>query len=560
MKRLLLTLIVLQLSVATLFAQSEAVTPAGSLNITKEVKPPIFELVETVAFIDPSGNNVIDANETCKIVMKVKNIGLGDGFGLKGKISATGATAGISFNTQNVPVIKVGETKTVEFPITSNLNTIDGTVEIVVQIEEPNGFGTDKQYVSVNTRKFVSPMVEVVDYSITGDRGGVLQKVSTFDLQILVQNTQYGNAEDVTVRIQIPKNIHRVGGEEEVTTFSSLKSGEQKSLVYKLIADQNFAGETIPIKFLLSEKFGKYAKNEDIALQLNQKLSDDKIVVTPNDPVHPDDIVIASLSSDVDKNIPQTNVSNNSTHVMIIANQDYTKESQVSTALNDARIMEQYCIKTLGIPSNNIKLHENQSYINMKTEIDNFAKTISYNKGSKFMFFYFGHGMTDPDPKIEDSYMLPVDGSSVYLKSEGLSRNAMVKKFADNNPAQLLIYMESCFSGATNTDKMLAYGTNSSGMKFVEKISSFAGNIVMFSASSKAETANAFPKQNHNVFTYEFLKELQRTKGDSTLGEIFEAVKTNTAKTAHNELKKDQHPNCKTSTTLGDGWKGWRLK
>ena len=59
-----------------LMAQSTAVTRTGSLNITKEIKPPVLDIVD-LKLEDPSGNNAIDADETCRILLTVRNDGYG---------------------------------------------------------------------------------------------------------------------------------------------------------------------------------------------------------------------------------------------------------------------------------------------------------------------------------------------------------------------------------------------------------------------------------------------------------------------------------------------------
>ncbi len=85
----------------TLSAQqvTEGNTGFSAYSITREVKPPILNIVEgSLRFIDPGGNNIIDAGETCKLVFSMENTGLGDGIGLTIKVSATGSIQGVSFS------------------------------------------------------------------------------------------------------------------------------------------------------------------------------------------------------------------------------------------------------------------------------------------------------------------------------------------------------------------------------------------------------------------------------------------------------------------------------
>ena len=74
-KIFVLTFVLLSVCFLGSYAQSEATSPRMSFNITKEVKPPLWEMVEEPYFVDSDGNKAIDALEKCKIVMKIKNIG-----------------------------------------------------------------------------------------------------------------------------------------------------------------------------------------------------------------------------------------------------------------------------------------------------------------------------------------------------------------------------------------------------------------------------------------------------------------------------------------------------
>lgn len=201
-----------------LMAQSTAVTRTGSLSITKEVKPPVFEVVG-LELEDPSGNNAIDADETCNILLTVRNNGYGDGIGLRGEIKAKGTVQGLSYYGKNIPVIRVGETSTIAFPVKADMGTADGRVEFMVRVDEPLGFGTDSLFLAVDTRAFVQPRVHIVDHSVTSNDNGTgsLKKMQMFNLQILVQNTEYGDASDVRINIVLPENVYLMDGSEHIS-------------------------------------------------------------------------------------------------------------------------------------------------------------------------------------------------------------------------------------------------------------------------------------------------------------------------------------------------------
>ena len=168
MKQILFFLFIATYLTTIGFAQTEKQTAPASFNIVRKVEPPIFQVIEYPYFEDVNGNRAIDANEDCKIMMKIKNVGIGDGIGLNAIISAKGSTEGLTYHSKSISIIRVGQEAIVEFPIMANMNTADGVVDFTIFIDEPNGFSTDKYVVSVITKAFVTPMIEVVDYTITG--------------------------------------------------------------------------------------------------------------------------------------------------------------------------------------------------------------------------------------------------------------------------------------------------------------------------------------------------------------------------------------------------------
>ena len=199
MKQIKLLLVFLTFS-GLCVAQSNISAPMN-FRVEKEIKPAILQLVDgSIAFIDPSGNHAIDANEACKIRFAVKNVGTGDGVNCTAKIEAAGSTSGITYSGKKLSPIKVGSTMDIELPITASMNTIDGTIHFKVMVDEPMGFGTDNVQLTVATRQFVSPLLRVVDHTVTGASGGVLAKKVPFDLQVLLQNVEQGDAENVDVQ------------------------------------------------------------------------------------------------------------------------------------------------------------------------------------------------------------------------------------------------------------------------------------------------------------------------------------------------------------------------
>lgn len=289
--------------------QKEA--PSFKVDKFDPSKPPIMEVDEnSVKFVDTNDNNAIDAGEICYIKLKVSNKGKGVASNCVASVLAADVVKGLHLGSVSIPSLAAGASKEVLIPISSELSLASGTADFVVQVTEPHGFGSDPIQLAVATKQFVAPKLQIVDYAITSESGSTLKKKVPFDMQLLLQNVEYGNAENVTVDFTVPKGVIVMNTEGTKKSYSNLAGGASKSIVYSLIVNNDFKGTTIPLDINVSEKYGKYAQNKHIDLQLNQSMAANKIVVEEKGAETKDfDIQIASLTSDVDKDIPV--VSNN---------------------------------------------------------------------------------------------------------------------------------------------------------------------------------------------------------------------------------------------------------
>ncbi len=538
-----------------LMAQNVADSKPGSLRIVQEVKPAILEIVQgSIAFVDSTGNKAIDAFETCKVVFQVSNTGLGHGYGCVATIRGVGATAGLSFQNKALGVIPMNSTQTVEIPILADMRTSDGRVEFTVQVDEPNGFGTDPMNINVATKAFVPPHLQITDYTLTGTSSSILEKKKPFDLQVLLQNTNYGKAEDVKVTISVPDGIYQFGG-DVVTDIAKLEGGQTKSLVYSFIANNNYSGTTIPIKIQIQEKHGKYAEDRTIDLAFNQTFSSAKIAVDEVEQVR-QEIQIASLTSEVDKNIPQNPTTNTNTFAFIVANENYQNSSfaKVPFAANDGTMFSHYCRQTLGIPAENIYLQTDVTYAGMLSLITQLKTTAAVNPKSNIIFYYAGHGA--PSEATQEAFLIPVDAHQITPQVCFNLQN-LYDEFKGLKDSRVTVFLDACFSGSNRDNTMLA---SARGVAIAPKKTKVEGNLVVFSAASGNETAWPYKSQNHGLFTFFLLKKLQETNGEVTYEELHNYLYSEVRRISNNINHKLQTPTIDASANLGDRWEKWTLK
>lgn len=538
------------------FAQSEATSARMSFNIVKEVSPPLWEVVEQPYFVDADGNNAIDVNDSCKIVMKLKNVGMGDGIGLIAKIEAVGDIDGITCQSKNLSTIKVGTTEIVEFPIVANMNTIDGSAEFTVYVEEPLGFDTDHYKVKVQTRKFQSPSIVVKDYLVSGDNGGVLEKSEPFNLKVLLQNVGQGPAEDVYVKLVYPQNVYNVSA-QDLFQFSKWPSGEARTLDFQLVVNAKYQEIVLPLSIKISEKYKKYGENKEINLTLNQPLTSHQTIEVAAQVTQ--SIVDVQLHSDVDKNIPQTEKINPHCYALIIGNYDYhsyqnglNSEQDVPFAAEDAAMFKEYCKKTLGVKAENISFHTNATAAKMNQEIDFITRLAARDPEAEVIFYYAGHGF--PDENTKEPYLIPVDVNAATLTS-AIALYDLYQKLSATQAQKITVFLDACFSGGGRDMGLLA----SRGIKVTPQKDNLSGNIVVFSATTADQVALPYSDKKHGMFTYFLLKKLQESRGDCTYGELFDYLNSNVGESSLRVNRKDQAPEVNTSLQVQEAWKDWRF-
>ena len=85
------------------------------------------------------------------------------------------------------------------------------------------------------------------------------------------------------------------------------------------------------------------------------------------------------------------------------------------------------------------------------------------------------------------------------------------------------------------------------------------GNMVVFTAAQGDETAYPYKEKGHGLFTYYLLKKLQETKGDVTLGKLGDYIKTQVERQSIVTNGKLQSPSILPASSIGNGWKEWKL-
>jgi len=534
-----------------------------NFNITKDPpKPPFLEIdPASVKLIDKDGNYAINANEKATLKFTLTNSGMGDGFGLKLIILETSNTPGLVFEKSILlETLKVGASQTIEFPVEGNMNTMNGKAVFQLSVEEPNGFDSDPVVVEVATFAFSSPKLVIADYALQSSDGNRIQKRRPFDVQLLVQNTGEGNAEQSGLKIKLPENMFCLSNNEN-SDLGSIKSGETKTITYNLVTNNEYSLQSIPLKFEVTERYGKYGESKEITLDINQEITTKELQIEAiANQTAKSEITVATLTSVVDKNIPESTKKYPNRFALIIGNENYTdyqlglsSEMDVAFARNDASVFRQYAEKILGIEERNIFFITDATAGKMNQEISKVVALLKrIGSNAELFFYYAGHGL--PDESTHIPYLIPVDVSAANLSS-AIKLGDLYNKFSETGAGRITVFLDACFTGGGRESGLLA----ARSVKVKPKDDLIFGNMVVFTASSGEQSSLPNQTEKHGMFTYFLLKKLQESRGNVSYGELAGYIKHEVSLESIRKNSKEQDPSVLISAQIENVWENWIL-
>lgn len=280
------------------------------------------------------------------------------------------------------------------------------------------------------------------------------------------------------------------------------------------------------------------------------------VVQTPQTRIESKNISVGK--SDVSVNIPVNPQTNDKTFVLIFANENYRREANVPFAINDGATFKEYCEKTLGIPTKNIRFSKNATFGEMRSELNWLTQVMAAFKGeARIIFYYAGHGM--PDDKERTAYLLPTDGFSTDYQT-AIQLDFLYSRLAEHPAQSITIFLDACFSGASRDDKMLASETGQRAVRVRPRQGALKGNMVVFSAATGDETAFPYKDKQHGLFTYFLLQKLQQTKGNVTLDELSNHIISNVSRQSILVNNKSQIPQVNAAPEMQERWRNVKLK
>ena len=536
---------------------------AGQERIAKTVKEIPDLVIKDEVFSDPNKNNMINANEASEIRFNIENLGEGTAQNVKVRVSLKNySIQGLSYTKEvYIGPILPSAVKEITIPISSTIGLADGIAEFKIEVREGTGFDAYPLEMKIETHSFEPPNVIVADGVFSTRDGGVLKLNEFINLKFIIQNTGKSIAEDVKVTCMLPNKDCVLTGESDEFILGSLYSGDNKELDFEFVATRRYRELIIPIRIIVEESNGHFGQDTTLTVSINQNLlAQNNVTIAPIVTTSPP-IEKASLTSDVDRNIPNNPGSNPQRFALVIGNEDYHKyqkgistEMNVEYARNDATILKEYLVKTLGFPERNVYLLLDATAGEMNQKLDLISKLVAKaGDDAELVFYYAGHGL--PHEVTHIPFLIPVDVSGSNL-NPAIKLSDVYQKLGASGASRVTIFLDACFTGGGRASGLLA----ARSVRIKPSAGDLSGNTIVFTATSGEQSALPYSKEKHGMFTYYLLKKVQETGGDITYGDLADyLIKTVSSESLHvNE--KEQDPEVRVSFEVKDEWRGFGMK
>ena len=513
--------------------------------------PPMLSIKE-ISFSE----NLLDVGETANLELILKNTGPGDAKNVYLEISSN--SDGLLFKEKKrIPTVqKKNGLQKIIIPIKGNMNLKTGQAYLDVNVVEPNFRVKIKgKRLIFHTRKFRNPELILAKFATKESESAAsnhqIDINEVIDLIIIVQNIGKGTAKDVKVDVlNNQEGVMFLGADTEghmkyeKPMLATLDTGKYKTIKFSYFVNSDFKENDLKFTIKGTEGFGKYGFSKTKIIAINTELkpegyirhvaSSEKFIGAAVIQDLPDIIV------DVDINIPKTAMQNPDAVAVIIGNRNY-KHNDVPTvkyARQDAEIIKQHLIKTLGFKKENIffEIDATKAKFEALFGIAGDYKGYLYDfvkpHKSDVFIFYSGHGA--PDLKTKKGYFMPVDCNPAKVSLNGFPISVLYENLAKLEARSITVALDACFSGGTNEEKKSLIAHASPMLIEVDNPGIAAEKALIMTSSEGDQISSWYNEKQHGLFTYFFLKAIRGSAdknedNEITFQEIYNYISDNTA-------------------------------
>ncbi|MCD8080831.1 MAG: caspase family protein [Bacteroides sp.] len=517
-------------------------------------------VIRVDSFMDHNNNRLIDAGEAFTIRFTLLNEGEGDAYNVRVRLSEQHGLEQYFDGARELDagIVPAGGSKefTMRFLAKQDLPTAQAVINLYAF--EANGFDAQPIAMNIGTLEYALPRLDVADFQFFATDGSSLTRGKNGKLTVALNNLGRVPATGLQIKFTFPENVYATDAPE--ISLDSIAPGEVSVIDCGFVVNNRFDRDSILVNMTVSEDSRSSYVNQVFKVKIGQYLTAANTInisSRTDAPAVNANTFSLTYQSELLENIPEGEVCPNR-YALIIGNEDYSitganAEINVPYAVNDAQVFREYCVRTFGIPANQIKVLYNATTGMMHEQLGWLSSIASANPDAELFFYFSGHG--NNDERTKDPYLLPVDitGRNMHL---GISLNDLYKQLAAHNPKNAYVFLDACFSGGHKSEAPLVA---QKAIRVVPRSGFPLGNTISFSSSSGDQTSSVYHEKKQGYYTYFLIKVLQESKGELTMQELFDRTASE-VKRATLKINKLQEPQVSVSAQLGDQWKDIRLK
>ena len=518
--------------------------------------PPILS-IEAITFSE----GVLDAEERATLNIRIKNIGLGDARNVSVELLGVGVSQGLSFpaSTKVPTIAKAGGEQVVEIPIIGEHALPTGMASLDIHVIEPQFKQKIRgKRLRFQTRAFRAPQLVMADVAVveylSATPNNRIDLNEQINLKFYVQNRGVGAAEDVSVKVENDQKgvvwlgvTNAEGTQRNPPKFSAIDAGEYELVTYSYLVNSEFAASELRFTIRTTERHGQYGFVETKTAAINteleplgqiaalsrdedpapgrveiEDLQDLEIDVRKNIPraAHSNSNDVGVI--DVRKNIPRAAHSNSNAVGVVIGIADYQDPTvpPVKYAKHDAQVVREYLVKTFGYDPENILPRDPNQLMTagtLKTLIKHELPRLMRRGKSDVFIYYSGHGA--PNTETQQGFLVPYDCNPDIINTDNAYRlqdfHADLSRIESRS---LTVVLDACFSGMTGDGQMLIRNISPIVLPSLN-ISTLPtqsnSQMIWLMSTAQDRVSNWYPKKQHSMFTYFFLKGLQGAADDN---------------------------------------------
>lgn len=475
----------------------------------RRAAPPKLRL-QWLALREPTQDNVLDGGESGAILVNVQNIGQSDALDVALEVKLNDIQ-GVSYDPRPlVGKVAPNESTVATIKVQADRSVATSSRQFSVQARERGGFDSNELDIALTTRRHEPAHILIENLALQElSNDGVIEPTETVLVTATVRNAGKGVSEALVARLDLGEDVFPGPEHREPVELGPLFPGEFKNVEFSFLTNGRFEdGQPIPatLRVVDGQDDVRQAEKELLA---TVHVPSDKVSINVRPINRPISLADTDII-DVDVSIPRGKQRNPDAVAVIIGNRNYRKAGlpAVKYAHNDARVMKDYLVTTLGFDEHNILYEEDATAATFNEIFGNQAtykgRLYGYLKAgqSDVFVYYSGHGA--PDLNSKDAFFVPSDVDPNYIAMSGYSLDLFYENLAKLPAQRITVVLDTCFSGNSNGGLLLA---NVSPANIRVKTSNPALQNASIFTSTRAHQVSAwYHEKRHGLFTYYFLK------------------------------------------------------